>query len=199
MSDDKRINITLIRHGATQSNDSGRYIGRRTDEELSGEAFMYSYDEDKPDKVFSGPLKRCAMSARLLFPETTPVIIEEMTEIDFGEFEGKSYDELKHDERYQSWIDSGGRLPFPGGEDRDSFIKKSFTAFRELLSRMADNESAVLICHGGNIMAVMSTLLGGDYYDYMIGNFEGYRLSLLVSDEDITVLSHDSVCVKRGA
>ena len=50
--------------------------------------------------------------------------LPEFTEIDFGEFEGKNYEELKGNDAYQKWIDSGGALPFPNGESRDDYVKR---------------------------------------------------------------------------
>ena len=39
--------------------------------------------------------------------------------MNFGSFEGKTYFDLNGNEDYQRWIDSGGTLPFPGGESRE--------------------------------------------------------------------------------
>ena len=44
-----------------------------------------------------------------------------LKECDFGDFENKNYKELSGNPDYQAWIDSGGALPFPGGEDPEGF------------------------------------------------------------------------------
>ena len=44
-----------------------------------------------------------------------------LKECDFGDFENKNYKELSGNPDYQAWIDSGGTLPFPGGEDSEAF------------------------------------------------------------------------------
>jgi len=51
--------------------------------------------------------------------------VPEWTEMDFGAFEGHNYQELSGDPAYQRWIDSGGTLPFPEGESREEFIRRS--------------------------------------------------------------------------
>ncbi len=176
-----KIKLYLIRHGKTSLNERGCYIGR-TDEELSenGRAELNMLREKalvpKVSHVFSGPMKRCMETAEILYPEFDAVIIEDMTEIDFGSFEGKSYMELSGDKDYQEWIDSKGELPFPGGEDLSSFKERSIKAFNMLVERLGisedDNSVVALICHGGNIMAIKEYLYGGSYYDYMVKNNE---------------------------
>lgn len=67
-----------------------------------------------------------------------------------------------------------------------------------------------LIVHGGTIMAFLSALCGGDYWDYQVPNGGGYRVQLRPAAEDdrkedifcrkgayaerIFALSHDRVC-----
>ena len=47
---------------------------------------------------------------------------------------GKNYEELKDDPCYQKWIDSNGTLPFPGGESREQFIRRSMEGFDRMMS-----------------------------------------------------------------
>ncbi len=54
--------------------------------------------------------------------------------MDFGQFEGKNYEELKDNPDYQKWIDSNGTLPFPGGEPREQFIRRSMEGFDWMMS-----------------------------------------------------------------
>ena len=54
--------------------------------------------------------------------------------MDFGQFEGKNYEELKDNPDYQKWIDSNGTLPFPGGESREQFIRRSMEGFDRMMS-----------------------------------------------------------------
>ena len=62
--------------------------------------------------VYASPMIRCTQTAGILFPGKKLNIIDELAECDFGEFENKNYQELDGNEHYQSWIDSGGLLPF---------------------------------------------------------------------------------------
>lgn len=196
-----RIEITWIRHGKTKGNEEHRYIGR-TDEKLSDTGIKEiaekksDYSEIKPDYIYSSAMKRCIQTARLLF-DKEPKIIEEFNEMDFGDFEGKNYYELNGDTRYQEWIDSNGELPFPDGEAREEFIKRCMKGYEKMLEdikcdtnsrtnckteNMSDDEiciSVASVVHGGTIMAVMSSLQGGEYFDYQIGNAECQKIEVV--------------------
>lgn len=67
-------------------------------------------------------MKRCIQSADILFPDVERIEIPQWREIDFGLFEYKNYAQLNGNPEYQAWIDSGGRIPYPGGESRDEFL-----------------------------------------------------------------------------
>ncbi|MDE7133135.1 MAG: histidine phosphatase family protein [Lachnospiraceae bacterium] len=178
---DHQVTLVFIRHGATKANKEHRYLGR-TDEGLSeegiGELLSYQRQSSYPnvDCLFTSPMKRCLETARILYPNLHPAVIPEWAETDFGQFEYKSYEELKGDPLYQAWIDSGGALPFPGGESREEFIARCNKGFLKMCDELRREESATagIIVHGGTIMALLSKYCGGDYYDYQVGNGGGY-------------------------
>ena len=187
------IHLTLIRHGATFSNKEGRYLGK-TDEALSQEGIcgLEKSVADRlyptADVLFSGPMKRCLETAQILYQGQTPIIIPEWTEMDFGVFEGHNYQELSKDPNYQRWIDSGGTLPFPEGESREEFIRRSVAGYEKMVYHMkrlwersdemvAHNsgmQSVSAVVHGGTIMALLSHFLGGEYFDYQAKCGQGY-------------------------
>ncbi len=184
--------LTLIRHGMTASNLEHRYLGR-TDEGLSEEGVRELLRKKEgglypvPEYLFAGPMTRCGQTAELLFPDREVRIIKEWTEIDFGCFEGKNYEELTGNAAYQRWIDSGGALPFPGGEGREEFIRRTVQGLERMTAFICEAENAenavnvvkaAAIVHGGTIMALCSRLAGGDYFEYQAGNGEGFQFRL---------------------
>ena len=201
------IDCLLIRHGSTIGNEEKRYTGCRTDETLSEKGIaecrelseLFSIKALESDTiVVSGVLKRCMQSAGIIFPDITPVIDTTITEIDFGDFEGRNYEELKNDAVYNRWLASGGTLPFPKGESRDDFIKRSFDSFKRCILRLTGKSKKIaFVCHGGNIMSVMSCLTNEDYFDFQTRCCEGYRLVLEtdteVGKDEIALLSYDSL------
>ena len=196
------LKIYLIRHGQTPGNKLKRYVGT-TDEHLTQEGceFLKELSYPIPETLYASPLLRCVETAGILFPEKELHIIDELSECDFGEFENKNYKELSGNENYQKWIDSNGTLPFPGGESREQFIRRSMEGFdrmmSDILKRLEKNTGiqndtdpqylnsdrgteipVVTIVHGGTIMAVLSSLTGGEYFDFQVKNGEGYETVL---------------------
>lgn len=185
-----KIRLSLIRHGATKSNQEHRYLGR-ADEALAEEGIKYLIQKKEsgklpsPECVFTGPMLRCRQTAEILFPKVKKCVISDWTEMDFGLFEGKNYEELAGNAFYQKWIDSGGVLPFPEGESREAFVKRTMGGFDKMISLLreqgglTDNREIAAVVHGGTIMALCSSLFGGDYFDYQAGCGEGFRVRLL--------------------
>ena len=200
-----KVKITWIRHGMTRANEEHRYLGK-TDEPLSEKGIRFLQEKKKksffnaPEFLYASPMKRCVQTAELLF-RRKPVLILEWKEMDFGQFEGKNYEELKDNPDYQKWIDSNGTLPFPGGEPREQFIRRSMEGFdwmmsdiliksekntgiqngtetQDLKNNCETEIPVVAVVHGGTIMAVLSSLTGGEYFDFQVKNGEGYETVL---------------------
>lgn len=200
-----KAKITWIRHGMTRANEEHRYLGK-TDEPLSEKGIRFLQEKKKksffnaPEFLYASPMKRCVQTAEILF-RRKPVLIPEWKEMDFGQFEGKNYEELKDNPDYQKWIDSNGTLPFPGGEPREQFIRRSMEGFDRMMSDILkrsekntgiqnDTDTRYLnsdrgteipvaaVVHGGTIMAVLSSLTGVEYFDFQVKNGEGYETVL---------------------
>ena len=200
--------VVLIRHGQIPGNVEKRYIGCRTDESLTEHGIEEILARRaEAGKLLSGgvvriccsPMKRAVETVYYLFDEKAPTILTDLREMDFGNFEGKNYEDLSGDKDYQSWIDSGGTKDFPGGEKRDAFIHRSMQGFRAALGDIEISERVIILCHGGTIMAIMSALTGKDTYDFMVGNLEGYILDLEMNDEGIHVISYNRLVFGRSA
>lgn len=185
---ENKIELVLIRHGATKANQEHRYLGK-TDESLSPEGIEELKKARQKgfypaiDSLFVSPMKRCMETAEILYPDKAVIPIQEFEEMDFGIFEGKNYLDLQNDKRYQAWIDSNGTLPFPEGESREDFIRRCEQEFRKMIDSIRDNHAqgtikAGAIVHGGTIMSVLSSFYGGDYFDYQIQNGKGYICKL---------------------
>ena len=188
--------IILIRHAKTPGNKENRYIGRGSDEPVSDEGVEELKKVDLSlipyvDRVFCSPMLRCKTTAEYLFAGRTIETADDMTEMDFGLYEGKNYNDLKDDVYYQRWIDSGGRIAFPNGEDMQGFVNRSMSAFTRIIKKLHDGESAAIVCHGGNIMSVMSSLTGTEYFDCNVGNMEGYILDVAYNKDKYDLISYD--------
>lgn len=163
--------IALIRHAVTAGNLERRYIGRTDESILRGTRIDAEYP--KVDIVVSSPMKRCIETAALIYPGKKPVIYEGLAETDFGSFENKSYEELKDDELYKRWLGSNGTMPFPGGESPEAFRVRCLKAYNKAAEDFRGKSTAFIV-HGGTIMAVMSSIFGGGFYDYHVANLCGF-------------------------
>lgn len=143
------MELVMIRHGRTKGNTENRYIGTTDEPLLASEAERLSAKRklleemrmDHPDILLVSPMRRCLETAAILFPESEPVIVPDFRECDFGEFENKNYQELSGNVDYQHWIDSGGRLPFPGGESMSSFQERVCRAFDRVVREASEHIS----------------------------------------------------------
>ncbi len=157
----KTYKIHLLRHGMTEANDDGRYIGR-TDLPLSptGLSALLSLKEQYqyPGAVrfFTSPLTRCRQTLEVLYPGCAPTVVEGLAECDFGEWEGKGLRQLKTDERFLRWMEGSCR-EIPGGEDAEAFRQRVCAAFEAVVDTLihAGDTEAVICTHGGVITLLM--------------------------------------------
>ena len=160
----KTYKIHLIRHGLTEANIKGQYVGNRTDlplcEEGIDELRALRDTGDYPDieRLYSSPMLRCRQTAGIIYPDTDYTVIDEFAEYDFGDFEGKTAKELESDENFGLWTSGKISAP-PGGESTDNFIRRLALGFRETVEDMMQNgvSNAAVIMHGGAIMMLLSS------------------------------------------
>ena len=188
--------ILLLRHSMTRGNLEGRYIGCRTDEPLCEEGIRLLENRVYPavERIYASPMKRCVETAQRIWGDgprsgsgaderagQIPVtLLPALRECDFGEFENKNYRELDGNPAYQAWIDSGGTLPFPGGESMEAFKKRCQEGFAEIAGAVRNRPlRAAVVAHGGTIMAILERFgfPGRDYFDYQVKNGCGYLLT----------------------
>lgn len=158
----RTLKIHLIRHGATDANYDGRYIGCKTDLPLAPEGLnelrLLKDDIDYPEieRLYSSPMLRCRQTGAVLYPDFEPVTVEELKEYDFGSFENKTAAELESNPNFIPW--TSGRLSAPpGGEDNSEFIKRICVGFNKIVLDMIESgltESAAIM-HGGAIMMLL--------------------------------------------
>lgn len=176
--------MILIRHLPTKGNLQGRYIGS-TDESLCmGEISSQDIETQKrllqiftPERVICSPMKRTKETAALFFPGKKIVERDALKEMDFGEYEGKNYEDLKMEPSYQKYIDSGGRSGFPQGETLENFKRRCEKELKEILCNSQDEE-ILCVVHGGTIMAFMEVLTQKPYFDFQVPCGSGYSIEI---------------------
>lgn len=183
----KSYTIHLIRHGISEGNLKKQYIGS-TDSPLSEAGAAAIREKDKAGAYpgaglfFVSPLSRCRETMRLIYPDVEPEVIDDFRECDFGDWEGKTADELEQDPVYRAWIDGRGGGTPPNGENGGVFMQRTCMAFEKLVERMlrSGKTSAVVVAHGGTIMSILSAygLPRAKFYDWMCEPGCGYSLRI---------------------
>ena len=170
------MTVWLIRHGRTEWNDTGRYHGQ-TDLPLSNEGAAELVRADfSPKTVYVTPLKRTQETARILFPDARQIVIDDLREMDFGVFEGRTYIEMENDDDYRAWVEDNCRGRCPGGESREEFAARICAAFEKLMDESEDD--VVIVAHGGTQMSVMERFAvpHEPYFSRNAKNGTGYEL-----------------------
>lgn len=159
----KTYKIYFIRNGLTEGAVQGKYIGR-TDEPLCEagkkqlERLLADSRYPEVQAVVTSPKLRCRETAGIIYPDRTPIVLENLKECDFGDFEGKTADELSGDTEFRNWLMGDMDACPPNGESNGAFISRICDAFRELCDLLQKNgvtETAV-VTHGGVIMALLA-------------------------------------------
>ena len=112
------MEIILLRHGRTAGNLEKRYIGGRTDEPLCEEgvaAAKASGTFRDVKTVYISPMLRARQTAEIIFPDAELKVLDDLREMDFGVFEGRSPDEMENDPVYRRWVDNMCLGLCPGG------------------------------------------------------------------------------------
>ena len=115
------MKVTLIRHSTTYGNSLKRYVGCRTDEPLSNEgkaladSYRPHYETSEKFVLFSSPMKRCIETCSIIFPDTTPIIVDDLKEMNFGIFENLNFQELSDNSQYREWVENNCLSPVPYG------------------------------------------------------------------------------------
>jgi alpha-ribazole phosphatase len=157
--------IVLVRHAEPEESarglcygtldvglsDTGRAHARRLASSLGTTHY---------DAVYSSPRQRARETAAPLAAARglALVVEDELREIDFGELEGRSYDEIAETqpELYRRWMETPTAVRFPGGE---SYADLRVRALRALDRIRHAHECAVVVTHGGVIRAGLADWL----------------------------------------
>ena len=166
--------IHFIRHGLTQANKDGRYIGR-TDTPLCTEgmdelrSLKETYAYPKVQKVYTSPLLRCRQTAEILYPNRLTVPAEGLEEYDFGVFEGRTAEELAGTEMFVRWNESGMKAAPDQAESITAFAERTAEGFARVVDDMMRGQitTAALILPGGVMMNLL-TVFGYPKRDPML-------------------------------
>jgi alpha-ribazole phosphatase/probable phosphoglycerate mutase len=158
--------LVLLRHAEPEESAHGRCYGT-LDVGLSPQGHAHAEGlaaelSDLPlDAVYSSPRRRALDTAAPIATAhgLTPAADERLRELDFGELEGRTYDEIAVSlpDLYGAWMTAPTTVSFPGGESYADLRERAVAACNEIRRRHA---SALVVTHGGVVRAVLAECLG---------------------------------------
>lgn len=156
--------LSFLRHGETELLTQGLVLRGRLDDLLTaqGEQQMHTaIDTALPKQswqaIISSPLSRCAKIAKQKSAQygLPIVLMDELCEMDFGEWEGKLTAELfeQFPNELAIWWQSPTKFTPPNGESITSFAKRIDTALIKIKQFAKANhyDKLCIISHGGVI------------------------------------------------
>jgi probable phosphoglycerate mutase len=121
-------------------------------------------DEVVADFLLSSPLQRALLTAQIVGMGIglEPVIVPELSEMDFGAFEGQTISriEAEHPEIAAGMNDIlDDDFGWPGGETRRGFHGRVLLAFQAILADYP-NQRVIVVAHGGVIGSFLAQVTG---------------------------------------
>ncbi|MCI8609778.1 MAG: phosphoglycerate mutase family protein [Firmicutes bacterium] len=191
--------IHFIRHGITEGNAKKWYYGW-TDVPLlpEGVAALQNlcaqgiYPPLLDADCYTSGMVRTEQTFQVIYGDAPHRALPHMKEINFGDWERLTFEELKSDPHFDTWInDKTGTVAYPGGESLSTFAVRIGQGLTELLalhhlkelSHSADNQDAVsiLVCHGGVIAASMENMFPNEketFWQWVPDPGHGYTVYL---------------------
>jgi probable phosphoglycerate mutase len=162
--------IHLIRHGQTDWNKEAVFRGR-ADKPLNmtgkreGLAVAFALEDTSLSGVYASPLARAIQTLE----ETADrhgqdvKVVEDLTDIDFGQWQGKPKDEVARDftDGYRTWMDHPEEMEFPGGESLVGAADRAAAAIEKLADEHEGRQLAVCT-HRVICKAIVCRLVGID-------------------------------------
>ena len=177
------MDIILIRHGETFDNVKMQFStkdvvftdrGRKQIENIKPIVDTLSFD-----RVYVSPLKRAIETMKILGLEGEGE--ERIREVDFGLFEGNTYEDLKvkFPEEVKLWSNDFMNYIVPEGES----IKLAYERVTPFLGELVKKkENALLVCHDGVIRIALSWVFDNPDFFFKFKTDNG-SISIISIDE----------------
>ena len=194
--------IYLFRHGITEGNKRRLYYGssdipliEEGIEAIKTRREAGIYPDLSGFEVITTDLKRTEQTLFEMYGREVPHETDpRMREFSFGDFEMKSYEQLKDREDYQDWITGDNwRNICPNGESGEIMLERSLVAMEDYIGK-----DCIIVCHGGVIAGLMLTWFPGDetaehFYAWQPKPSEGYRIDF---DEELKPISYKKIALE---
>jgi alpha-ribazole phosphatase len=159
--------LLLVRHAQPREESRGRCygtldIGLSPRGQRHAQLLARTLDGIPLAAIYTSPRDRAVETAAPLAAAhgLTPILDDALCEIDFGAFEGQSYEEIErsHPELYRQWMETPTSVRFPGGESYPRLRVRALAAMESIRARHG-GETAAVVSHGGLLRAMIADCL----------------------------------------
>ena len=171
------MKLTLLRHGETDGSRRDLYYGA-ADIPALPESLAALHENaaayPRAKRYYTSGLLRTEQTLQALYGDVPHTALPGLREMDFGDFEMRSYEELKDDPAFRQWMSDSEHNPCPNGESAPQTMARNLAAMETVL---ASDEDAVCVIHGGVIAGFMMTWFGGLRVDWYRQAGTGYQVT----------------------
>ncbi len=168
--------LLLVRHGQTTYNAEVRFMGQLDvplDEtgQAQAQAVAKRLAAEHPAAIYSSNLSRALDTARAIQAAIVPHpdlrVDARLIEGHFGDWQGKTYEELRaHDAaRLAKWDAGRLQVPPPNGESLRDMAERVLAAYDEIVGAHPDQD-VILVAHGGTLQVMLVLALDLPLEDY---------------------------------
>jgi broad specificity phosphatase PhoE len=161
--------VILVRHGQTPYNAEVRFMGQLDiplDEigYAQARAVAKRLRSERPVAIYSSGLTRAfdtASAIQAAIPSHPELRIDgRLTEGDFGEWQGKTYDSLKVNDaaRLANWEADRMNVAPPAGESLQQIATRVQAAYDDILAA-ALGQTVIIVAHGGSLQVLVTLAL----------------------------------------
>lgn len=201
------LKLILIRHCETDWNREGKFFGKK-DIPLNALGIEQSrllakqLKEENITAIYSSALSRAAKTAKLIagFHSLEVKQLAGFNEIDFGEWEGLTFNEIESAFKTQSatYLKNPASFRFPKGETLQELNTRVLKALDTVLSSHSD-ETVLIVAHSGTNRAIIGKALGLGFENHLRLKQDIGCLNVIEFFEDTaTILLLNSPTYKRG-
>ena len=202
------MKLILVRHGETKWNHEKRVVGHigialnNNGRKQAGQLAQALKDEEV-SCIYCSPLRRARETAAAIARAQGlhVVIIDALKEVDAGELEGLTFDEVV--ERYgvffQEWIKDTPSLKIPGGESITELRERTWPAVQRIVNEH-HGETVIAVSHSLAILSIISRALGMNISDFRRLRMSVASINVLDFREHVTslVLFNDTCHLESG-
>ncbi|MBE0403992.1 histidine phosphatase family protein [Halomonas citrativorans] len=189
MADGVNVELVVVRHGITAWNVERRYQGQRDipllfpDAEEGLLALREALASERFDAIYSSDLHRCQQTLEWIQAAKpgVPLRLEpRLQELNFGDYEGKVYDELKDLPHYRAWVDSVGELQIPGGESAAQLRERLALWLADVAKDALAHgyQKILVVTHGGVIRELRRRFETIEFWGGVVTQAQGRRWQL---------------------